>query len=107
MTMQQGSAVSSWVDSTPTARCFVDLMFIRNGRDPVWSPEANNTPNLRRGVAFFPLGTDIQDGDRFIWTKGGTGVFSVSMGVDVVRRPGQDHHIEVYLEEVPKQTLPG
>lgn len=105
--LSTGSAVTTYNPVYTNVRCNLDLQYIRKGRDPVWTPEASTTPQLRKGVAFFLLTADVQDGDRLKWTKGGSGVFTVERGVDTVRRPGMDHHIEIWIEEIAPQIARG
>lgn len=105
--LSTGSAVTTYLPVYTNIRCNFDLQLIRSGRDPIWTPEASTTPNLRKGVLFLPKGTDIQDGDRVKWTKGDVGLFSVERGIDTPRRPGKDHHIEVWVQEVAPQIARG
>lgn len=103
--LNTASAISSFQVVASNVRCNFDLQLIRKGRDPIWTPEAVATPQLRKGVVFFLVGTDIQDGDRIRWTRGGTGLFTVERGIDTPKRPGKDHHIEVWVEEVAPQQV--
>lgn len=102
-----GSAVTTYQPVYTNIRGNLDLQLIRRGRDPIWTPEASTTPQLRKGVLFLLKGTDIHDGDRVKWTKGGVGLFTVERGVDTPKRPGHDHHIEVWIQEVAPQIARG
>lgn len=107
--LSTGSAVTTYQPIGDKAlKCHLDLQLIRNGRDPIWTPESSDTtPELRSGVAFFLKNADVQDGDRIRWTKGGTGLFEVKRGTDMIRRPGQDHHLEVWISEIAPQIARG
>lgn len=104
-----GSAITTYqpVDGIPI-RANLDLQFIRKGRDPIWTPESSDTtPQLRTGVAFFLRTADVQDGDRIRWVKGGDGLFEIKRGTDMVKRPGQKHHLEVWISEIAPQIARG
>jgi len=105
--LSTGSAITTYQVIYPSVRCNMDLQLIRRGRDPIWTPEAKTTPKLRKGVLFFLVGADIQDGDRVRWVRGGSGLFTVERGVDTPKRPGKEHHIEVWVEEVAPQIARG
>lgn len=81
-------------------RCFVDLTFIRKGRDPQWSAEAGR-PADRSGVLFLLPDQDVRSGDRFQVTKGPPGTFQVQGALDDAWAPTKLHHKEYGLIEVP------
>jgi len=100
-TNQDGSPVHAWEQVTETPiRCFLDLTFIRHGKDPHWTPEAGRAAD-RNGVWFGLNDAPVRPGDRVKMTKGPTGVFEVDGAYDEAWRPTELHHIEVGVKEVP------
>lgn len=81
--------------------CFLDLMFLRTGKDPVWAPEAGRGSD-RAGVGFFLPDAPITAASRIRTTRGPTGTYAVEMNVDEAWKPKAMHHLEVYLTEVAK-----
>ena len=61
--------------------CFLDLSFIRKGKDPMWTPEAGR-PSDRSGVWFGMPKVNVQSGDQIVMTKGPSGTFQVEGAVD-------------------------
>jgi hypothetical protein len=108
--MEDGSPVVAWGPvSYPVGhehegdpipyRCFLDLTFLRRGKDPQWTPEAGR-PADRSGV-FFALGDiPLKAGHRIKMVKGHTGIFETSGSFDEAVTPHQRHHIEVGVSEV-------
>lgn len=104
--LTSGSPIYDWVVVKANVRCFVDLNFIRNGKDQMWTPEAGR-PTERTGVAFF-LGTaPIKNGDWIKVTKGPYGIFELQAAVDEAWRPTDKHHLEVGVQEVPQAFAAG
>ena len=89
-----GIPVTSWTKTLVSIPAFVDLNFIRRGKDPVWTQEAGR-PQDRSGVLFLPEYTDIRSGDRIIVTRGPKGSFQVEGAVDEAWRPENQHHMEI------------
>lgn len=84
-----------------TILCFLDLNFIRKGKDPVWSPEAGRTGD-RTGVLFAMPDAPLMPGDRVLMTRGPVGTFAIEMAVDEAWRPDDMHHLEIGVVEVAK-----
>ena len=104
--LTSGSPVYDWVEVKTGVRCFLDLNFIRSGKDAVWTPESGRGTE-RYGVGFF-LGTEpLKPGDWIKMTRGPTGVFSLEAAVDEAWRPEENHHLEIGCKEVPKQYTKG
>lgn len=99
-----GIATASWSTVASNVRCFLDLNFLRNGKDPVWSPEAGRRAD-RTGVLFASSSASIQPGDRIIMTKGPVGTFEVQSAVDEAWRPSSMHHVELGVIEVQRQLV--
>jgi hypothetical protein len=97
-----GVATYDWVTVATGVPCRVDLSFIRNGKDPRWSPEAGRVED-RTGVAFFPPEVAVASGQRLILTGGGiTGTFRLDGNVEeIIGRRDSIHHREVGITEVP------
>lgn len=83
-------------------RCFLDLNFIRQGKDPQWTAEAGR-PMDRTGVWFGLAGAPIKSGDRIKMVKGPTGTFEVQGAIDPAWTPSEEHHVEVGVQEVASQ----
>ena len=79
--------------------CFLDLSFIRQGKDPMWTAEAGR-PSDRSGVWFGMPTVDVRSGDQIVMTKGPSGTFQIEGAVDQVWRPGDFHHLELGVKEV-------
>lgn len=84
-------------------RCFVDLTFIRKGRDPQWTPESGR-PADRSGVLFLLPTADVRSGDRFQVVKGPPGTFEIQGALDDAWKPTSLHHKEYGLVEVPSSV---
>jgi len=102
-----GIPQSKWepVGATPF-RCFLDLNFIRRGKDPVWTPEAGRVSD-RSGVLFLLGQAEVRPGMRVRMLRGPTGTFLIEGAVDEAWRPTDKHHIEVGVVEVPSQISKG
>lgn len=82
-----------------TVRCFLDLNFIRKGKDPMWTAEAGR-PADRSGVLFLTGTDDVRSADRIKMTKGPSGTFQIEGAIDEAWRPTDKHHTEVGVQEV-------
>lgn len=102
MDLSSGSAEMKWVDVKTGVPLYLDLMFLRTGRDPVWSPEAGRE-SVRVGVAFFKGKAPIKNGDRIVMTKGPHGTFFLEMAIDEAWAPTSLHHLEVFVRALPEQ----
>lgn len=100
--LSTGSAELTWTDIKENVPCFIDLMFLRSGRDPVWSPEAGRAAP-RAGVAFFHAKAPIRNGDRIVVTTGPQGTFTLEMSIDEARSPSRLAHLEVFVHGLPAQ----
>lgn len=83
-------------------RCYLDLTFIRRGKDPQWTPEGGR-PADRTGVLFADGTMPLRSGDRVLMTKGPTGTFQAEGAFDEAWTPQGLHHIEVGVIEVAGQ----
>jgi hypothetical protein len=101
-----GVPSSTWVEVATAVRCFLDLNFLRKGKDPMWTPEAGR-PGDRSGVCFLADSAPIKSGMRIKMTKGPTGTFLIEGAVDEAWQPTKRHHFEVGVIEVPKQISKG
>ena len=97
-----GMPVHTWKTVAKDVPCFLDLNFIRKGKDPVWTPEAGRTAD-RSGVLFLGGDTVARSADRITMTKGPSGTFLIEGAVDEAWRPTDRHHIEVGVVEVANQ----
>ena len=100
----KGVPQSSWVVVATDVRCFLDLNFIRKGKDPMWTPEAGRAAD-RSGV-FFTKHV-VKSGQRIKMKFGPSGTFLIEGAVDEAWRPTSRHHFEVGVTEVPKQLSDG
>lgn len=82
-----------------TVRCFLDLNFIRKGKDPMWTAEAGR-PSDRTGVLFLTGKDDVRSADRIKMTRGPRGTFQIDGAIDEAWRPTDHHHTEVGVQEV-------
>jgi hypothetical protein len=107
---EDGSPVIGWVplpvsdtDTTPAVfACFLDLNFIRSGKDPQWTAEAGR-PADRTGV-FFGFGDiPLRSGDRILMVRGPSGTFVAEGAFDEAWTPRGRHHIEIGVVEVAGQ----
>lgn len=86
--------------------CYLDLNFIRQGKDPMWSPEAGR-PADRTGVWFGLPKYDIRSGDQIVMTKGPSGTFQIEGAVDEAWRPRNKHHVELGVKEIGRPVANG
>lgn len=83
-------------------RCFLDLNFIRRGKDPQWTAEAGR-PADRTGVFFGEGSIPLRSGDRIQMTQGPAGTFLAEGAFDEAWTPSGRHHIEIGVIEVAGQ----
>lgn len=103
-TQQNGYDVHVWQQVGTNVPCWLDLNFIRQGKDPQWTPEAGRAAD-RTGVWFgMPL-ANVRSGDRLVMSKGPVGTFAAEGAVDTVWRPKNFHHLELGVKEVAKSIL--
>jgi hypothetical protein len=105
-TADDGSPVTVWQQKATDIRCFLDLSFIRKGKDPYWSESAGR-PTDRTGVLFLMGDAQIKAGDRIIMTRGPSGSFSIEGAIDETWTPSARHHLEVGVKEVATQLARG
>jgi hypothetical protein len=104
---KDGIPTSQWVQvTTKPHKCFLDLQFIRRGKDPLWTPEAGRVSD-RTGVLFVDKGVTVKSGMRVKMVFGPSGTFLVEGAVDEVWRPTELHHYECGVTEVPSQVSAG
>lgn len=84
--------------------CFLDLNYIRKGKDMIWTPEAGRAAD-RTGVLFALPDAPIKASSRLQIIKGPIGTYSVNQVVDQSWRPTDLHHLEVGVTECAQQTL--
>lgn len=101
-----GVPVSNWANVATNVPCFLDLNFLRRGKDPIWTPEAGR-PADRTGVLFVAGNAVVRSGMRIKMTKGPAGSFQIQGAIDEAWRPTKKHHIEVGVIEVPGQISKG
>ena len=101
-----GLPVHQWTEVATGVRCFLDLNFVRLGKDPTWTPEAGR-PTDRSGVGFFLGDAPIKNGDRIKVTRGPSGTFALEAAVDEAWQPTRKHHLEVSIKEVAGQLSTG
>lgn len=109
-----GSVLYDWgpatgPDGTPltNVRCFLDLNFIRRGKDTQWM-EAAGRPQDRAGVIFFLPGTPVKAGQRIKMQRGPQGTFKIEGAIDEAWTPEEEHHLEIGVIEVATVlTRPG
>lgn len=105
-TFEDGIAVSAWTLVASQVKCFLDLNFIRRGKDPVWTPEAGRASD-RSGVLFVQGSAPARSGMRVRMSFGPSGTFLIEGAVDEAWRPTSRHHLEVGVVEVPSQIGSG
>jgi hypothetical protein len=105
-TSTDGSSTYAWTYLTEADltthkifRCFLDLNFLRRGKDSMWV-EAAGRPQDRTGVVFFPGNTPVKSGMRIEMTKGPSGIFSIGGALDEAWTPHKMHHLEFGVIEV-------
>lgn len=101
-----GKPRSGWVEVESGVRCFLDLNFIRSGKDPVWTPETGRRSD-RSGVLFVLGDLVVSSGMRVRMTRGPSGTFLIEGALDEVWRPTDKHHVEIGVVEVPSQITKG
>lgn len=101
-----GVPTMKWEPIATNIRCFLDLNFLRRGKDPMWTPEAGRSSD-RSGVCFLVGTAPARSGMRLKMTKGPTGTFLIEGAVDEAWQPNQRHHLEVGVTEVPSQISKG
>lgn len=107
-TFKNGVPVTEWAvrPDMGNVKCFLDLNFIRRGKDPMWTPEAGR-PSDRSGVLFVAGNAVIKSGDRIEMLRGPSGTFQIEGAVDEAWRPTSKHHLELGVIEVPSQISKG
>ena len=98
-TSVDGSSVYTWVTVATDVPCFLDLSFIRKGKDAQWV-EAAGRPKDRTGVIFFKGAQSVKSGQRIEMTKGPVGTFSIEGALDEAWSPRKRHHLEFGVIEV-------
>jgi hypothetical protein len=98
-TSVDGSSVYSWVTVATDIPCFLDLSFIRKGKDAQWV-EAAGRPKDRTGVIFFKGTAPVKSGMRIEITRGPSGMFSIEGALDEAWTPRRKHHLEFGVIEV-------
>ena len=101
-TQVDGSPIVAWQATSTNVRCFLDLNFIRRGKDPMWTAEAGR-PQDRSGVLFLRGDQLVESGNRVLMTKGPAGTFSIEGALDEAWQPDKRHHIEIGVVEVAGQ----
>lgn len=95
-----GSSTYSWVAVATDVPCFIDLNFLRKGKDMMWV-EAAGRPQDRTGVIFFKGSENrVKSGQRIDITKGPNGMFSIEGALDEAWTPRKRHHLEFGVIEV-------
>lgn len=102
--LSSGSAEMTWRVVKSNVPLFLDLNFLRKGKDPVWTPEVGREAE-RAGVAFFKSNAPIQNGDRILMKKGPAkgNIFTLEMAIDEAWTPSVRSHLEVYVKALPQQ----
>lgn len=104
---KDGIPTSQWTQvTTKPVACFLDLQFIRRGKDPLWTPEAGRVSD-RTGVLFVDKGAVVKSGMRVKIVFGPQGTFLIEGAVDEVWKPTELHHYECGVTEVPTQISAG
>lgn len=93
------SHVWTVVTGGDNVRCFLDLNYIRKGKDPIWTPEAGRATD-RTGVLFLAPTAPVRSGQRVEMLIGPSGTFSIEGAVDEAWTPKKKHHLEVGVQEV-------
>lgn len=104
--LASGSPIYQWVEVKTGVRCFVDLNFVRQGKDQLWTPEAGR-PTERAGVAFFMSTAPIKNGDWIKMTTGPSGTFELQAAIDEAWQPTRLHHLEIAVKEIPAAFVSG
>lgn len=103
--LDSGSPSYGWSVVASNVKCFIDLNFVRTGKDQVWTPESGRSTD-RVGVAFFMGDAPLKIGQWVKVTKGPSGVFSLESGIDEAWTPHRKHHLEVSIREIPQMLHP-
>ncbi len=98
---QDGVTFEKWETVSENERCFLDLGFIRAGKDPVWTPDTKTAQN-RSGVLFLARKTLAIPGSRVQITKGPPGTFLIDSSIDEAWTPTKHHHLECFVVEVDR-----
>lgn len=107
-TSVDGSSVYTWqtVSGADSVSCFLDLNFLRKGKDSQWV-EAAGRPKDRTGVIFFKGSQVVKSGWRieideeaYPLTRGPKGMFSIEGALDEAWTPRKKHHLEFGVIEV-------
>jgi hypothetical protein len=98
-TQVDGMPVHTWTQVASGQRAYLDLNYIRKGKDPIWTPEAGRASD-RSGVLFMMGDAPIMSGDRIKVTTGPSGTFQIEGAVDEAWKPERKHHLEVGVVEV-------
>lgn len=93
-----GAMETQFVRVAKDVRCYLDLSFIRKGKDPMWTPEAGR-PADRSGVLFLASTGGIKSGQRIEMTRGPEGQFEILGAIDLIYRRDRPHHYEVGVIE--------
>ena len=93
-----GAMELQWVRVSQNIKCYLDLAFIRRGKDPMWTPEAGR-PSDRSGVLFLPATADLKSGMRIEMVRGPVGQFEILGAIDLIYRRDKAHHYEIGVVE--------
>ncbi len=102
-TFVDGMPQHQWVVKGTAIPCRVDLQFIRQGKDPLWTPEAGRASD-RTGVLFIMPSSQVKSGDRIFVSRGPAGTFQIEGAVDEAWDKDTRHHIELGIKEVSQQV---
>jgi hypothetical protein len=105
LTQVDGLSTENWTTVAASVPAFVDLVYIRAGKDPMWTPEAGR-PAERTGVVFMLPTATVRSGDRLEVTIGPPGTFEVEGAQDYVWTPQAFHHYELGVKEVGSPLAP-
>lgn len=97
-----GAPSYQWHVVKKNIRCYLDLTYLRAGKDPVWTPEAGRATD-RTGVFFCLPDAGIVPGDRVVVFFKNTvlGTFQIDGAFDtVIGTRGRPHHLEAGVKEV-------
>lgn len=100
-----GLVSQAWaiVPDGTSVRCFLDLNFIRAGKDPIWTPDSGTGQN-RSGVLFLAPGAPALPGYRIQIASGNgpQGTFEITSSLDEAWTPRKLHHLECFVTEVDR-----
>lgn len=97
-TVVDGAVELQYVRVAKNVKCYLDLSFIRKGKDPMWTPEAGR-PADRSGVLFLNSTDNVKSGQRIEMTRGPVGQFAIEGAIDLLYRRDKAHHYEVGVTE--------